>query len=473
MSEQNNPEDQSSDQSDTEKETLRLIDESMSKASKSESLDPEEKRSVQIDVTFQRLQARMEDLLSTIEDALKSVAPDLDAKIAKMYASLNKQLANAGLGVFATRAAKIVKDELVSEFSIDTILAPVQEAVQRSRETIADVIKKTAKGTARNVSQSSGNLQAKLLQMYTKLSEMDKQLETTRSEVRKWRSRSSELEEKIRQREDLMSQSSEEMVRMYDNIRELAKQLQEKDAMISELKGELGQTQSRAEQQQELLQALDSAEQVATDYKVKAVELSKTQGQLARVNEKLGQKDTEIVALRSQLHSLRKEKESVESQFNKQSDKLASLMGSQRDYQTEIDEMNAKLMELQARWDTLYSVAEDDPAFKAYFLVADKTQWFQLSHLSSALGIPTVLLKRNLQKFVDAGLLEIDGDRVRPRSLSDIVRDAESSKKAMLETARVESKRAESEPFDPKDLAMSSPEYSGPEKDNDYEQEGR
>jgi predicted RNase H-like nuclease (RuvC/YqgF family) len=282
MSEQNNPEDQSSDQSDTEKETLRLIDKAMSKASKSESLDPEEKRSVQIDVTFQRLQARMEDLRSTIEDALKSVAPDLDAKIAKMYASLNKQLANAGLGVFATRAAKIVKDELVSEFSIDTIFAPVQEAVQRSRETIADVIKKTAKGTARNVSQNSGNLQAKLLQMYAKLSEMDKQLETARSEVRKWRSRSSELEEKICQREDLMSQSSEELVRMNDHIRELAMQLQEKDAIISELKGELGQTQSRAEQQQELLQALDSAEQVATDYKVKAVELSKTQGQLAR-----------------------------------------------------------------------------------------------------------------------------------------------------------------------------------------------
>ena len=73
---------------------------------------------------------------------------------------------------------------------------------------------------------------------------------------------------------------------------------------------------------------------------------------------------------------------------------------------------------MQTRWDALYQIAEDEPAFKAYFIIAGKTNWFPLPHLSSALGIPTILLKRNLQKFIDAGLIEIEDDKIRPRTLS-------------------------------------------------------
>ena len=52
-------------------------------------------------------------------------------------------------------------------------------------------------------------------------------------------------------------------------------------------------------------------------------------------------------------------------------------------------------------------------------MIADKKfTWLPLSHLSQALGVPTVLLKRDLQKFVDVGLVEIEGDRVRPLSMS-------------------------------------------------------
>ncbi len=449
------------------------MDEAMGARASAESVAPEEKQTEQIDVTFQRLQTRMEDLLSTIEDALSSVGPDLDSKTAQIYASLSKKLANAGLGVFATGAAKLVKDELESELSVEAVFAPVREAIEKSKATIADVIEKTGKGAVRNIGQASGNVQAKLLQMYAKLSEMDKQLETARGEVRKWRGKSNELEERMRHREDLMSQSSEEMVRMHDSIKDLNAQLQERDDVVSQLKGELGQAQSQAEQQKELLKALDSAEQVATDYESKVLELSQLQGQLAQVNEQLGQKEAELLVLRSDLEQLKQEKITADSQIIEMSDKLASLTGSERDYQAEVDEMNAKVAELQARWDTLYRVAEDDPTFKAYFLVADKTQWFQLPHLSSALGIPTVLLKRNLQKFVEAGLLEIEGDRVRPRSLSDLVSDVESSEETLLENARAESDGSATESLDPSDLIMPTPEYTGPEKGDDYEQEGR
>ena len=350
MSERDKPEITGSDQPDIELETKRLMDEAMGKIPTAESSEPEEKPTEQIDATFQRLQARMEDLLSTIEDALKSVGPDLDAKTAEIYASLSKKLANAGLGVFATGAAKIVKDELESELA-------VHEAIAKSRTTIADAIEKTAKGAVRNVGQTSGNLQAKLLQMYAKLSEMDKQLETARGEVRKWRGKSSELEERMRQREDLMSQSSEEMIRMHENIKDLTNQLQEKDVTISELKGEVGQAQSQAAQQQEMLKALDSAEQVATDYESKVLELSQVQGQLAQITEQLGQKDAEISVLRSDVELLKQDKAEAVSLLSDQSDKLASLTGSEMDYQAEVDEMNAKVAELQARWDTLYRVA--------------------------------------------------------------------------------------------------------------------
>ena len=86
----------------------------------------------------------------------------------------------------------------------------------------------------------------------------------------------------------------------------------------------------------------------------------------------------------------------------------------------------------------LYQVAEDEPAFKAYFVVADKTHWFPLTHLSSALGIPTVRLKRQLQKFIDAGLLEIDADRIRPLNLSDVAKAAASSEEQLIEEAKAE-----------------------------------
>ncbi|KXH71074.1 MAG: hypothetical protein AM326_12075 [Candidatus Thorarchaeota archaeon SMTZ-45] len=459
------------DSPDMEKETKRLMDEAIAK--EFATSDTDETTTAQIDVTFQRLQTRMEDLLSTIEDTLKAVGPDLDVKTVQIVESLNKKLANAGLGVFATRAAKIVKDELESELSVDDVFKPVHEVIEKSRAKIVDIIEKTTKGAARNVEQSTGSLQAKLLQMYVKLGEVDKQLEITRSEVRKWRGKANELEELMKQRENLMTQSSEEIFRMHESIKELNIQLQEKDDTISELKGELGQARAQAEQQQDLLKALNSAEQVAANYEAKVLELSQIQGQLVQATEQLGQKDDELSALRTELERITQEKMSADSQISEMSEKLALLMGSERDYQAEVDGMNTRVAELQARWDALYRIAEDDPTFKAYFLIADKTQWFQLSHLSSALGIPTVLLKRNLQKFVDVGLLEINGDRIRPRSFSNLIKDMKSSDEELIRSAQTESDEKETESIESKDSLISTPEYTRPEKGDDYEQDGR
>lgn len=476
MSDRENSEGNRLDSSDMELETKRLMDEAMSKDASDSSKVPSTEATettVTLDVTFQRLQVRMDELFSTIENASKSIEPGLATKVEDVLSSIAKQLATAGLGMFGTVATKIVKDELESSFSIEGLLSPVFDAVENSRATVADVLEKNVKGAVRNVGQSISDLQAKLLQMYVRLSEMDKQLEATRGEVRKWRGRSNEQEELLKQREDLMATSSEELLRMQSSIKELTDKLQESDSTISILKGELSQAQSQAAQQIELMKALDSAEQLTSDYDAKILELSQVQGQLTQQSEQLGQKESEVTTLRSEIEMLKQEKVSAESQVSSMVDELASLKGSERDFEAELVEMSNKVDELKARWDTLYKVAEDDPTFKAYFLVADKTQWFPLSHLSSALGIPIVLLKRNLQKFVDAGLLEIEDDKVRPRSLSELADDVTKSEEEMLEDAQAKSNESEVEPLDPKDLVMPTPEYLGPEDGNEYEQEGR
>jgi hypothetical protein len=109
-------------------------------------------------------------------------------------------------------------------------------------------------------------------------------------------------------------------------------------------------------------------------------------------------------------------------------EEAAALRGVKQSDQSELESLKSQLNELKARWENLYKVAEDEPAFRAYFMIADKQYtWLPLSHLSQALGIPTVLLKRDLQKFVDAGLVEIEGDRVRPLSMSELAPNPEDA----------------------------------------------
>jgi chromosome segregation ATPase len=469
MSDREKSEKKGADLSDMESETRRLMKEAMSKISPdgtSESIDAVEETTGKIDDSFQRMQTIIDELLSAIGKAINSIEPSLKAKRIEVISSISEQLATAGLGMFGTRAVKITEDELESNFSVEGLFSSVLEAIERTRITVAEVMVNMRKVAAHNVGQSTSGLQKSLLQMYAKLTEAEKQLETTRAEVRKWRGKSNEIEERLRQREDVMATSSEEMLRMHSSIKELNTQLEERDMTISSLKGELSQARSHAEQQVELMAALDSAEQLATKYDEKILELSRVQGQLAELTENLSQRETEISILKSEIEKLQEDKVSADSQVRSMVDELASLKGSERDVAAEIDEMSREVDELKARWETLYRVAEDDSTFKAYFLIADKTQWFEISHLSSALGTPTVQLKRNLQKFVDVGLLEIDGDKVRPRSLSELASNVKESEVQMLEDARAESDDTDSQ-------LISLPEYTGPEDGKDYEQEGR
>jgi len=467
MSEEEQSEISGNDSSDMESETRKLMEKAMSRIS-SEPIDSVEETTGKIDDSFQRMQTIIDELLSAIATAVNSIQPSLDSKVTEVVESISKQLTAAGLGAFGTRAVKITKDELVANFSVEGLFSSVLEAIQKTQASVTEVMVNMRKVATHNVGQSTTGLQAKLLQMYAKLTEAEKQLEQSRGEVRKWRGRSNETEERLRQREEVLATSSEEMLHMHFSIKELNERLQERDSTISSLKGELSQAQSQAIQQGELMRSLDSAEQLASSYDEKILELSQVRGQITQQTEHLNQREAEIASLNAEVEKLRQEKVSAEKQASSMIDELASLKGSERDVEAELLEMSREVDELKARWETLLRVAEDDSTFKAYFLIADKTQWFQLSHLSSALGVPSVLLKRNLQKFVDAGLLEIENDQVKPRSLSDLDEDVKTTEEQMLEDARTETDGSVVETID-----APFPEYAGPEEGNDYEQEGR
>jgi predicted nucleic acid-binding Zn-ribbon protein len=467
------------DSSEIELETARLMDKAIKKESsvsisKSDG-ESETPTTTQIDITFQRLQGRVFDLLGSIEDALKNIEPSINERAAEIMERVSKQLQNAGLGVFANRAIKLANDEIKQGFAAEALLAPVYESIEKGRQSVQDIMTKAGRGAVRNVGHSQGNLQARLIQMYANIGELDKRLEATRAELVKWRGRASELEERIRQREELMGTSSDEMIKFHKQIADLGNNLDERDSVISSLKGELGQAQSQIEQQKQLIASIDSLEKIAADFDAKSQELSEAKGQIIANQSRFKQKEVEISSLKGEIQRIRNEKERIEDVLASSADEMASLRGAKQGYDAEISTLKMHVNELKTRWDALYTIAEDEPAFKAYFLVADKTQWFQLTHLSSALGIHSVLLKRQMQKFIDAGLLEMEGDKIRARSLSELAREAEGLEAKMIEDAKAEigiESTSSNEKFDPKDLVMPTPEHTGPD-DGDYKQEGR
>lgn len=463
--------------SDIESETTRLMEEAMEKGVSTESTEPDEdqKTAVQINVTFQRIQTRIIDLLGSIEDAMKAIEPGIIERIAGVTERVSTQLGSAGLGVFATRAIKLANDEIRGGFAVEDLLAPVYESLENSRVSVEDILTKAGRGAVRNVGSSASGLHTRLVQMYANMNEMDKRLESARAEIRKWRGLANELEERLRRREEVMGNSSEELINLHKQIASLGNELTERDDIISSLKGELGQTQSQVEQQKQLIANIDSVEKVAADFDAKVVELSEVKGQLAQTTERYDQKESENTSLKEEIMKLQTQIEEYDTVLASSADEMATLRGSKEVYDSEIKDLRGQIVELKTRWDSLYTIAEDTPEFKAYFLVADKTQWFQLSHLSSALGIPTVLLKRQMQKFIDAGLIEMENDQIRARSLSDLAKEAEGKEAQMIEDAKAEIGDEEIEPdkpFDSKELVMPTPEYTGPEE-GDYEQEGR
>jgi DNA repair ATPase RecN len=374
-----------------------------------------------IDETFHRIQVRIEDILSSIEDSVRLVEPELNEKLEVTLERLNTRLKGAGLGVFVTTAMKMTDEELRKGMSAEGLLSPILNAISESRSEVEDIVMKAGRGAVRNVGESTGSLQTKIVQMYATLNEHEKQLDATRAELKRWRERANELQDLVKSRDETMERSVEVLEQMRTARAELERLNEEHEQTISTVKGELSQAQSQIEQQKELSQ----------DYETKLVELSEVQGQLAEAQERLAQREDTVESLKAEVQMLKESNSNLESQMSSMTEEAAALRGVKKSDQTELESLKAQLDELKARWENLYQVAEDEPAFRAYFMIADKKfTWLPLSHLSQALGVPTVLLKRNLQKFVDAGLVEIEGDRVRPLSMSELAAKPEDADKS-------------------------------------------
>jgi hypothetical protein len=193
----------------------------------------------------------------------------------------------------------------------------------------------------------------------------------------------------------------------------------------------LKQAESQIKQQREFIDKLDKAEELVTDYEQKLLELSQVSGQLAEIQETLSQRETIIQELKEEISLLKGTNKELESKYSSMSEELSSKKGIEDSLTAEIDTLKLQMAELKARWETLYNIAEDEPAFKAYFLIADKEHtWLPLSHLSKALGIPTALLKRNLQKFLDVGLIEMESEKIRARRISEVAEEISSDEES-------------------------------------------
>ena len=419
-----------SEASEIEEETRRLMEQAMSEdfgsdPTKSEELTQEyppdqmSPTAVMIDETFQRIQGRMEDLLSSIEDSLKNIEPEINEQVDAAIKKLSKRLQTAGLGVFANRAVMIIDDELGKELAAESLMSKIYDSIIEARGELSDIVGKASRGSVRSVARSTSELQSRIVKMYASISELEKMLENQRAETKRWRGQTRELEELVKMRDDSLSRSESDVVRLQELINETQMKLDAKSEEISALKGELKQAESQIQQQREFIDKLDKAEELVTDYEQKLVELSEVSGKLAEIEEILSQRESTIQELKEEVDLLKETNLDLESKYSSISKELSAKKVIEEDLTAEIDSLRTQIAELKARWDTLYNIAEDEPAFKAYFLIADKEHtWLPLSHLSKALGIPTALLKRNLQKFLDIGLIEMESEKIRARKIS-------------------------------------------------------
>ncbi|MGV9168692.1 MAG: hypothetical protein ACOC38_01995 [Promethearchaeia archaeon] len=388
----------------------------------------------QVGETFARIQIRMEDILASVEDAAQSVEPSIDEKVSEVLEILSKRLRGAGLGVFATSAVSIVREEVEKGLSGSATMNPIYRSVSEGKSEVRDIVTKASRGATRAIGRSTGELQAKLFQMYTRVQELETNTEDLRAQIRRWRSRANELEDLAQSKDESLSRFELRVSQMKEDQAELNTKLEEKDQEISTLRGQLSEAKSQIEQKEALIASLDSAEEMVEDYEEKMNELSTVKGQLAEYEETLSQKEERIETLETELAGFREENARLNNTVENLSEEIASVRGKSKSRKSEVETLQEQLEELRARWEMLYQVAEEEPDFKAYFLIADKEHtWLPLTHLSKALGIPTVKLRRDLQRFVNVGLIELEGNKVRPRKLSEVAEEIAGTKKKEFE----------------------------------------
>lgn len=371
------------------------------------------------DDTLRQVHRKFVEILSSIEESVNESYSAIDKKVDQVISTLTKELQAIGLGVFATRAASTVKVRLREDLKPSEQLELISKRLSDARERLDSMVLTTSSGLTLQIFQTAAQQQDRLVQLYARANELDKQLENSVADGKIWQSRVSELEEVLRLKDSALDQASNNIEDLRTMVSELRANLDDKSAEIADLKGMVGQAQIRMNEQQGLLSRLGTTEEIVQQYESRVEELASIRGHIMVLEDKLAQRDAAIALLKKETAEHEEKEKVLESELERMQYEAAEWMG-QRDAQSaEAQKLQARIKEMENRWDALYQIAEDEPAFKAYFIIAGKTNWFPLQHLSSALGIPTILMKRQLQKFIDAGLVEIDEDRIRPKTLSE------------------------------------------------------
>ncbi|MHA1653396.1 MAG: hypothetical protein ACTSYX_10055 [Candidatus Thorarchaeota archaeon] len=430
-----------------EEETRKLMEKAMeSEVSAIESGSEEEDREVVratstarlLEETFQRIKVRMEDLLSMIEDSISTAEPNVEEQVSSAIKSLATKLKAFGLGVFYTQTVALVRQELSKALSTDAILQPVRSTVAEARDQVDDIVTKASRGAVKSVARSTGSLQTKVIQLYATLQDRERQIEIARAALYRWRTRVSELEAALKSKDETISRLTSELEALKQTISDLESELEERGNAISELKSQLAQAQSQIDQQRTMIEKLGSAEEMVADYESKLMRISELEGEVARLKEEIVQCDSTIEYLRNEASQASEYAMELEKKAAELNDRLAHAEGELRSLQAENQDLRAQVSEMSARWNMLYQVAEEEPAFKAYFLIADKTRGVPIAHIASALGMPVRRLKQEIERFVEVGLIEIDGDLMKPRALSEVARELAGQEAQMIEEVKAE-----------------------------------
>ncbi len=435
------------DPSAIEEETRRLMEKALETATTpietaSESDDDRRIRSSStarmLEETFQRIQVRMKDLLSMIEDGLKAAEPNVESQIDTATKRLATKLKASGLGVFYTKTIATVREELSKTFTSADLLRPIYDALTEAHEQVDDILTKASRGSIKSVANSTSSLQSKVIQLYATVHDRERQIEVARAELYRWRKKVNELEALLSHRDEEISRVQAELSLLKEKIANAEAEIDERNRVISELRSSLAEAQSQIEQQRAMIEKLGSAEEIVADYEDKLLQISKLEGEVAKLREEVEQRDSTIEYLKQEVVTATDYSTALELKANELNNQLAKAEGDARSLRAENETLQAQIAELTARWNTLYQVAESEPAFKAYFLVADKTRGVPLSHLSAAMGIPIRRLKEDLQKFISVGLIEIVDDTVRPRPLSEVARRLVGEEEQMIEEVKAE-----------------------------------
>ncbi|MFX1394930.1 MAG: hypothetical protein ACFFAH_15325, partial [Promethearchaeota archaeon] len=134
-------------------------------------------------------------------------------------------------------------------------------------------------------------------------------------------------------------------------------------------------------------------------------EISKLETQLLDQNIEFKEKIADAKDMAEKYEEMRSTLNELSDKNNEAKEKIKSLDQSQIDLKKFKEDNYSKIFFL----DNLKPIMEEDPIFKSFFIIQDVGS-ISLEDLRAAVGAPIVTVKRDVDKLMKAGLVEMSGD---------------------------------------------------------------